>query len=56
LSGWDSIFQPDEGKGKTYNEMTSEFKDECSHRCKALKKLIGMKIVKIIEFLKNYEN
>lgn len=30
--GWDPIFEPDEGEGKTYAEMTKEFKNSISHR------------------------
>lgn len=36
--GWDAIFEPnhEEGKGKTYGEMTKEEKNLISHRYKAL--------------------
>jgi inosine triphosphate pyrophosphatase len=34
--GWDTIFVPEEGNGKTYAEMTAEEKVACSHRTKAL--------------------
>lgn len=37
--GWDPIFQPDDGNGKTYAEMTSEEKNAISHRGRALKKV-----------------
>lgn len=37
--GWDPIFEPDEGKGKTYAEMDKEDKNKISHRFKALKAL-----------------
>ena len=37
--GWDPIFEPDEGGGKTYAEMTLEEKNEISHRARALAKL-----------------
>lgn len=33
--GWDSIFEPNEGKGMTYAEMDKEFKNTISHRGKA---------------------
>lgn len=33
--GWDSVFKPD-GSDKTFSEMTSSEKDNCSHRRKAL--------------------
>ena len=33
--GWDPIFQPDEGEGLTYAEMTKEGKDAISHRSRA---------------------
>lgn len=33
--GWDPIFEPDEGGGKTYAEMTKEEKDAISHRSRA---------------------
>jgi inosine triphosphate pyrophosphatase len=33
--GWDPIFEPDEGGGKTYAEMTEEEKDAISHRSRA---------------------
>lgn len=34
--GWDPIFEPDEGKGLTYAEMTKTAKNEISHRGRAL--------------------
>jgi ribokinase/non-canonical purine NTP pyrophosphatase (RdgB/HAM1 family) len=37
--GWDPIFQPDEGHGQTYAEMTKEDKNAISHRGRALAKL-----------------
>ena len=37
--GWDPIFQPDEGNGLTYAEMTGEQKDSISHRQRAFSKL-----------------
>lgn len=37
--GWDPIFEPDEGNGLTYAEMTGEQKDEISHRKRAFAKL-----------------
>ena len=37
--GWDPIFQPDEGKGKTYAEMEKSEKDAISHRSRAFGQL-----------------
>ncbi|ORY33949.1 DNA repair-related protein [Naematelia encephala] len=37
--GWDPIFQPDEGGGKTYAEMHGSEKNLISHRYRALEKL-----------------
>ena len=37
--GWDPIFQPDEGGGLTYAEMTKEGKDAISHRSQAFSQL-----------------
>ena len=37
--GWDPIFQPDEGSGLTYAEMSKENKDAISHRSRAFSKL-----------------
>ena len=37
--GWDPIFEPNEGEGKTYAEMTKEEKDAISHRFRAFSKL-----------------
>lgn len=37
--GWDPIFEPIEGNGKTYAEMASEDKNKISHRYRALEKL-----------------
>jgi inosine triphosphate pyrophosphatase len=34
--GWDPIFEPDEGGGKTYAEMSIEAKSSISHRSRAL--------------------
>lgn len=34
--GWDPVFQPDEGGGKTFAEMTKDEKNAISHRGKAL--------------------
>ena len=36
--GWDPIFEPDEGNGLTYAEMTDERKDNISHRKRAFVK------------------
>lgn len=37
--GWDPIFQPDEGNGLTYAEMSKSAKDAISHRSRAFEKL-----------------
>lgn len=37
--GWDPVFQPKEGGGKTYAEMESAEKNKISHRYRALEKL-----------------
>jgi len=37
--GWDPIFEPDEGEGNTYAEMTKERKDAISHRSRAFGQL-----------------
>ncbi len=37
--GYDPVFQPDEGEGRTFAEMTSEEKQEMSHRGRALASL-----------------
>jgi len=37
--GWDPIFMPDEGKGKTFAEMTNQEKHAISHRKKAIEQL-----------------
>jgi ribokinase/non-canonical purine NTP pyrophosphatase (RdgB/HAM1 family) len=37
--GWDPVFEPDEGKGKTYAEMTKEDKNAISHRFRSFTKL-----------------
>ncbi len=37
--GWDSVFQPDTGGGKTYAEMTAAEKNAISHRSLAIAKL-----------------
>lgn len=36
--GWDPIFEPDEGEGKTYAEMEKNAKNQISHRSRALAK------------------
>ncbi len=38
--GWDPIFEPDEGGGKTFAEMSVEEKNKISHRAKAVDKLV----------------
>ncbi|KAL7421636.1 nucleoside triphosphate pyrophosphohydrolase ham1 [Cryptotrichosporon argae] len=37
--GWDPVFEPDEGAGRTYAEMDGEEKNRISHRYRALDKL-----------------
>lgn len=37
--GWESVFEPNEGGGKTYAEMSKDQKDPISHRRKAFAKL-----------------
>jgi inosine triphosphate pyrophosphatase len=37
--GWDPIFQPDEGGGGTYAEMTKADKNAISHRYRALDRM-----------------
>ncbi len=37
--GWDPIFEPDEGQGKTYAEMKKSEKDAISHRSRAFGQL-----------------
>ena len=37
--GWDPIFNPDEGDGLTYAEMTKKGKDAISHRQRAFSQL-----------------
>ena len=37
--GWDPIFEPDEGEGKTYAEMEKGEKNKISHRGRSLTKL-----------------
>jgi len=36
--GWDPVFEPNEGEGKTYAEMTKEFKNSISHRGRSFEK------------------
>ena len=36
--GWDPIFEPDEGQGKTYAEMSKDFKNSISHRGRSFEK------------------
>ena len=36
--GWDPVFEPNEGEGKTYAEMTKEFKNRISHRGRSFEK------------------
>ncbi|GAA6005211.1 hypothetical protein JCM10207_002899 [Rhodosporidiobolus poonsookiae] len=37
--GWDPVFEPEEGEGKTYAEMDPAAKNKISHRYRALDKL-----------------
>jgi inosine triphosphate pyrophosphatase len=37
--GWDPVFEPVEGEGKTYAEMDGAAKNAISHRYRALEKL-----------------
>ena len=37
--GWDPIFEPDEGQGKTYAEMDKAFKNSISHRGRSFAKV-----------------
>ena len=37
--GWDPVFEPLEGEGKTYAEMSKDFKNSISHRGRSLAKL-----------------
>lgn len=37
--GWDPVFEPDEGNGLTYAEMSKEAKDSISHRSRAFSQL-----------------
>ncbi len=37
--GWDPVFEPDEGGGETYAEMTAERKNQISHRARAVELL-----------------
>jgi inosine triphosphate pyrophosphatase len=37
--GWDPVFEPDEGDGLTYAEMSKEAKDAISHRSRAFSQL-----------------
>jgi inosine triphosphate pyrophosphatase len=37
--GWDAIFAPVEGEGKTYAEMDGVAKNKISHRYRALEKM-----------------
>ena len=36
--GWDPVFEPDEGQGKTYAEMSKDFKNRISHRGRSFEK------------------
>jgi XTP/dITP diphosphohydrolase len=40
--GYDSIFVPDEGDGRTFAEMTAQEKDALSHRGRAMAKVPGL--------------
>ena len=36
--GWDPVFEPNEGHGKTYAEMSKDFKNTISHRGRSFEK------------------
>jgi XTP/dITP diphosphohydrolase len=40
--GYDPVFAPDEGGGRTYGEMTSEQKNALSHRARAFRELAAL--------------
>lgn len=44
--GWDPVFAPTEGEGKTYAEMNKEFKNTISHRGRAFEKFRAFLIEK----------
>jgi inosine triphosphate pyrophosphatase len=39
--GWDPVFEPFEGGGKTFAEMTATEKGKISHRARAVEKLVN---------------
>ena len=39
--GWDPVFEPDEGEGKTYAEMDKDFKNRISHRGRSFGKFMA---------------
>jgi XTP/dITP diphosphohydrolase len=48
--GYDPVFVPSEGDGRTFAEMTTEEKDACSHRGRAFRTLAdGLRIVAAAE-------
>lgn len=47
--GWDAVFQPDEGEGKTYAEMDGVKKNAISHRYRALEKLKAYLLEKTVD-------
>ena len=44
--GYDPVFVPDEGDGRTFAEMTSEDKHRLSHRGRAFRSLAGLLALK----------
>jgi inosine triphosphate pyrophosphatase len=50
--GWDPIFEPDEGEGKTYAEMDKSFKNSISHRGRAFAKLRTYLIEQAVDDMK----
>jgi inosine triphosphate pyrophosphatase len=50
--GWDPIFEPNEGEGKTYAEMDKSFKNSISHRGRAFAKLRTYLIEQAVDDMK----
>lgn len=53
--GWDPVFQPHEGQGKTYAEMTKDEKNAISHRSRSLTKLCTYIVDNTEEILKEMD-
>jgi inosine triphosphate pyrophosphatase len=51
--GWDPIFQPDEGRGKTYAEMSGDEKNAISHRSRSLDELCTYLVVNSASILRD---